>query len=112
MTEILPGEPPIFETLYDYAPWSRSGRVVFLAAQIATTGPSTLLAVGRCGEAVGFEEACAAARLAARQSLAWLARASETGERIMAAGDKRQADQQAASLASASALFGSPPGSM
>ncbi len=74
--------PEPYETVFTYEPGIRHGRIVFLAGQIAKTGPASLYAVGRCGESVDIATARESARIAALQALSWLSRQLETGEHV------------------------------
>lgn len=74
--------PEPYDTEFTYEPATRHGRVVFLAGQIAKTGPASMHATGRCGEAVDLDTARESARIAARQALSWLSRQLEARERV------------------------------
>ncbi len=63
-----------FETVFDYIPAARHGRILCLAGQIPKTGPQAILHTGRVGEAVDLEQARQSATVAAEQALAWLGR--------------------------------------
>lgn len=74
--------PEPIGTDYNYIMAQRHGRVLLVAGQIAKIGHNELHAVGRCGDEIDLPTACANARIAAGQVLAWITQHLAPGERV------------------------------